>query len=148
MNDIDSLKAGLKSIEAGDFTHYRAHYSDNMIFTGPVPKPLSRVEYIDLMRALHKAFPDWKFNATNFKQVRDRVSCNTRVSGTHTGVLDLPTLGISAVQPTNKHFTSPEELLTVTIENGKITRVETNNVPGGGLMGILSQIGVQISGRA
>jgi len=27
----------------------------------------------------------------------------------------------ASAQPTNKRFTSPEELLTVTIENGKIT---------------------------
>jgi len=118
-----------------------------MIFTGPVPKPLSRVEYIDLLRAIHKAFPDWKFNATNFKQVRDHVTCNTRISGTHTGVLELPMLGISA-QPTNKRFASPEELLTITVENGKITRVESANMPGGGLMGILAQVGVQVPKRA
>ena len=147
MNDIDLVKSGMKSIEAGDFSHYRDLYADNMIFTGPVPKPMSRVEYIDLMRALLKAFPDFKFNATNFKQVRDHVTCNTHISGTHSGALELPTLGISA-QPTKKRFTSPEELLTLTVENGKITRIETNNVPGGGLMGVLSQIGVQIPGRA
>ena len=147
MNEIDVVKAGLKSIEAGDFLHFREQYSDNFIFSGPVPKPLSRVEYIDLLRATLKAFPDWKFNAANFKQVRDHITCNTRISGTHTGVLELPMFGISA-QPTNKRFASPEELLTVTVENGKITRVESDNVPGGGLMGILSQIGVQIPRRA
>jgi hypothetical protein len=147
MNEIDLVKAGLKSIEASDFLHYREQYSDNFIFSGPVPKPLSRVEYIDLMRAVLKAFPDWKFNASNFKQVRDHVTCNTHITGTHTGVLELPMLGINA-QPTNKHFASPEELLTVTVENSKITRVESDNLPGGGLMGILSQIGVQIPKRA
>jgi hypothetical protein len=147
MNDIDLVKTTLTSIEAGDFTHYRDQYSDNMIFTGPVPKPLSRVEYVDLLRAVHKAFPDWKFNATNFKQVHDHVTLNTRISGTHTGALELPMLGINA-KPTNKRFTSPLETLTITIENGKITRLESENVPGGGLMGILSQIGVQVPGRA
>ncbi len=95
MNEIDQVKAGLKSIEAADFLHYREQYSDNFIFTGPVPKPLSRVEYIDLMRAVLKAFPDWKFNATNFKQVRDHVTCNTHITGTHSGALELPMLGIS-----------------------------------------------------
>jgi predicted ester cyclase len=147
MNEIDTVKAGLKSIEAADFLHYREQYSENFIFSGPVPKPLTRVEYIDLMRAVLKAFPDWKFNATNFKQVRDHVTCNTHITGTHTGVLELPMLGISD-QLTNKRFTAPEELLTVTVENNKITRVESENVPGGGLLGILSQIGVQIPKRA
>jgi hypothetical protein len=148
MNEIDIVKSTLKSIEAGDFVHYREQYSDDFQLSGPVPKPLSRVDYIDLMRALLKAFPDWKFNATNFKQVREHVSFNTRISGTHTGVLNLPNMGISAVQPTNKRFTSPEEMLTITVQNGKVTRAESNNVPGGGLMGILTQIGVQIPGRA
>ena len=106
MNEIDLVKSELKSIEDADFLHYREKYSDNFIFTGPVPKPLNRVEFIDLNRAILKAFPDWKFNATNFKQVRDHVTCNTRISGTHTGVLELPMLGISA-QPTNKRFASP-----------------------------------------
>jgi predicted ester cyclase len=147
MNEIDLVKSGLKSIEAADFLHYRELYADNFILTGPVPKPLSRVEYIDLMRAVLKAFPDWKFNATNFKQVRDHVTCNTHITGTHTGVLELPMLGISA-HPTKKHFASPEEMLTITVENSKITRVESGDVPGGGLMGILSQIGVQIPRRA
>jgi hypothetical protein len=147
MNEVDLVKADLKSIEAGDFLHYREQYSENFIFSGPVPKPLTRVEYIDLLRAVLKAFPDWKFNATNFKQVRDHITCNTHITGTHTGVLELPMFGISA-QPTKKHFASPEELLTVMVENGKITRVESDDVPGGGLMGILSQIGVQIPKRA
>ena len=147
MNDLDLVKSALRSIEAGDFLHYREQYADNFILTGPVPKPLSRVEYVDQMRAMLKAFPDWKFNATNFKQVRDHISFSTRISGTHTGVLDLPGLGISGVQPTGKHFTLPEELQTVTVENGKITRAESNIVSGGGLMGMLAQIGVQIPGR-
>jgi len=147
MNEIDLVKSELKSIEDADFLHYREKYLDNFIFTGPVPKPLNRVEFIDLNRAILKAFPDWKFNATNFKQVRDHVTCNTRISGTHTGVLELPMLGISA-QPTNKRFASPEELLTITVENGKITRVESANMPGGGLMGILAQVGVQVPKRA
>jgi hypothetical protein len=32
----------------------------------------------------------------------------------------------------------------VTIENGKVAMIEADNVPGGGIMGVLEQLGIRL----
>src|SRR5258708_18531729 len=42
-------------------------------FSGPVPQPVGRADFLALQGALIKALPDWKFNAKSFKVQGDKV---------------------------------------------------------------------------
>jgi hypothetical protein len=144
MNSIDLAKSGLAAIEAGNFDFIRDNTTDDMVFNAPGGMSLDRKEFINVQRALAKAFPDWRFSASNFKQVGDRVTYTTQISGTQTGVLDLHLPNLPVLQPTNKHIRLPQEPVTVTIRDGKLSRVDLTEVQGGGLTGIMSQLGVKI----
>ena len=44
--------------------------------------------------------------------------------------------------PTGKHVQLPYEPLTVTVINGKATRIGAEHVEGGGVPGVLAQLGI------
>jgi hypothetical protein len=52
--------------------------------------------------------------------------------------------GFPKIPASGKHVSLPKEPTTVTIKNGKISRLEATVVPGGGVAGILAQLGVQV----
>lgn len=115
-----------------------------MVFDGPVPQPIGKNEFIGLQGALVAAIPDWKFNAGEYKEQGDKVMLKVHISGTHTKPLSLPPMGIQSVPPTGKHVQLLYEPLTVTVKNGKATRIESEHVEGGGVSGVLAQLGVKM----
>ena len=145
MNAIDIVKAGLAATEAGDFKKLDDMVADDYVFAGPVPEPLGKREFMGLQSALLTAMPDWKFNATDFKENGDEVTVTLQVTGTHTGQLSLPMPGIPILPASGKQVSLPGEISTFTVKNGKLARLDIIPTPGGGLLGILSQLGVPMA---
>ena len=142
MSGIDIVKAGLAATEAGDFKKLGSMLTDDMVFAGPVPEPVGKREFLGLQSMLVEAMPDWKFHATDFKENGNVVSVMLQVSGTQTRELNLPMPGFPKLPATGKHVSLPKEATTFTVKDGKISRLDVTPTPGGGVMGILSQLGV------
>ncbi len=144
MSAIDFVKEGLAAVEAGDFKKLESLIADDMVFTGPVPMPLGKKEFIGLQSALNSAIPDWKFNPSDFKEDGDRVTVMFQITGTQTGELNLPVPGIPKVPPSGKKISLPKEPATFAVKNGKLVKLEVPSSQTGGVAGILSQLGVPI----
>ncbi len=142
MNPMEIVKTGLSAADAGDFDKMAGLLADDMVFAGPVPEPVGKREFIGLQTAMRTAMPDWKFNPADFKENGEKVTVVLQITGTQTGELKLPMPGMAPVPATGKHVSLPKEPATFTVKNGKITRLETAGVPGGGVMGVLAQLGV------
>jgi predicted ester cyclase len=144
MSATDLVKAGLAAVEAGDFKKLDSMVADDMVFAGPAPEPLGKREFIGVQMAMNKAMPDWKFNASDFKEDGDVVTVTFQITGTQTGELSLPMPGMQPLPPTGKKVSLPKEPGTFTVKNGKLARLEVTSVPGGGVMGVLAQLGVKM----
>ena len=144
MSAIDIVKAGISAVEAGDFKKLDGMLADDMVFAGPVPEPLGKHELMGVLMAMLTAMPDWKFNPSNFKENGDVVTVDLQVSGTQTGELSLPMPGLPKLPPSGKKVSLPKEPSTFTVKNGKVSRLDVASTPGGGVMGILSQLGVKM----
>ena len=144
MNAIDVVKAGLSAVESGMVNKFEDLLADDMVFAGPVPRPLGKREFVEMQTSLMAAMPDWKFNASDFKQSGDQVTVVMHISGTNTGELNLPMPGLMKIPPTGKHVSLPNEPTTFTVKNGKIARIEARSSPDTGVPGILAQLGVPI----
>ena len=144
MNAINVVKAGLAASESGQTSKFSDSLTDDMVFAGPVPQPVGKREFVGLMTAMVAAMPDWKFNATDFKENGNQVTMTFQITGTQTGELNLPMPGFQKLPPTGKHVSLPKEPTTVTVKDGKISRLEAAVVPGGGVMGVLAQLGVPV----
>lgn len=142
MSAMDVVKAGFAAIEAADFNKLDSMVADDFVFAGPVPQPVGKREFMGLQMALLKAMPDWKFNAKDMKENGDQVSMMLQVTGTQTGDLQLPMPGMPPIPPSGKSVELPYEESTFTVKNGKLIRLDVKSSPAGGVMGILSQLGV------
>ncbi len=144
MSNIDVFKSGLAAFEARDSKKVDGLFSDDMVFAGPVPQPIGKHAFVGLQSALVTAMPDWKFNASDFKEEGDKVMAKVHISGTQSAPLSLPALGIQSFAGTGKHVQLPYENLTATIKNGKLTRLESDNAKGAGVAGVLAQLGAKM----
>ena len=144
MGAIDTVKAALAAVEQGDFKKVEEFTADDLAFVGPTPQPLGKREFLATQMALHTAFPDWRFNATDFSEAGDVVTANVQITGTHTGELSLPMPGFPKVPPSGKRISLPAQKTSWTIKNGKMSRLEAAPSPTGGVPGILAQLGVNM----
>ncbi len=65
-----------------------------------------------------------------------------QITGTHTRDLVLPVPGMPPIPATGKRVSLPEEHITFTFKGDTLASLTSDNVPGGGIPGLLAQIGV------
>jgi len=144
MSALEMASKLFKAIEAKDTMAAAKLISDDFTFSGPVPQPISGGEWLAMQQSLSNAFPDWKFNAADFREEGGKVRGAVQITGTHKGELDLSALGMPNVPATDKAVKLPREEITLTVSNGRFTSLNTAATEGAGVMGILSQLGVEV----
>jgi hypothetical protein len=112
---------------------------------GVLPEPIPAKEAIRLMSALNTAFPDLKFDIQNVTVEGDQATVQAVWSGTHNGPLNMPLPGMPSIPPTSKQV-SVKDLYIVTVDGDKVSRIEVNSPPDGGIPAALGQIGVTVPG--
>jgi hypothetical protein len=146
MKTQEVVKKALIDIEKGAIN--ASTYTEDMVFSGPVPQPMKRDAYVTLIKNLVGASPDWNFHARDFTERGDTVRVTVGITGTQTRTLPGLMPGMQALPPTNKRFTLPEEHLSIKVRGDKIYELVADTVPGGGVMGMLAQLGVQLKKAA
>ncbi len=146
MNGQKIVKKALVEIEKGAVD--ASTYTEDMIFSGPVPQPLKKDEYVTLIKNLVEASPDWNFHARDFKVLGDTIKVTVGITGTQTRTLPVIMPGMQALPPTNKCFILPEEHLSIKVRGDKICEIVADTVPGGGVIGMLDQLGVHLKRAA
>jgi predicted ester cyclase len=127
MNDVNAAEAYLTP--------------DAVAAGGVLPQPIPAKEAISLMSALNTAFPDLKFDIQNVTVEGDRATVQAIWSGTNNG--DLYMLGMPSVPATGKHV-SVKDAYIVSVQGDKVSRIEVNSPPDGGIPAALGQIGVKV----
>jgi len=140
----DLINAAYRSMEAKDMKTLGTYFADDFKFTGATPEPMNRQQFIDLMQALTTAMPDWKFNESDISETGDTVRMTLRITGKNTGIVNLPQLGISSAPATGKKVALPPEKIEVVIKNGKIASFNVTSPRGGGVPGIMTQLGIKM----
>jgi predicted ester cyclase len=130
------------AFNAGDLEKVAEHLAPEFQFSGPVPQPIGAQEWLGMSAAMRIAFPDIQYNLRVEAVEGDTVRTSTQLSGTHTGDLDLTAMGLGVIPATGKRFSSPREYGETTVKGGRVISIRIETPPGGGLMGILRQLGV------
>jgi len=144
MTRLETVHAFADAVEAQDFDKAASYLSDDFVFTGPVPQPVGKNEFIAIQSAFARAIPDWSFNSHDEVEEGNKVSVAVQITGTHTQELVLPMPGMPPIPPTGKRISLPEEHVEYTFSGDKIASLTSDNVPGGGVPGVLAQIGVPL----
>jgi len=147
MNQRETVKALLDSVQRGDFEKAKFLVSKDCQFSGPVNELLKREAWMGMNKNLKKACPnlDYHFHVDRVDGLNGNVvKISAELKGTHSGVLDLSPVGLGVTLATNKSFATPREHGRVTIRGDKVASWVVDRIEGGGLMGILGQLGLTV----
>ncbi len=144
MNQREIVQALLDSVQRGDFEKAKSFLSNDYQFSGPVPEPINGETWLGIHKNLKKAFPnlDYHFHVDGVEG--DVTKLSAELKGTHTSVLDLSPVGLGVTPATNKSFAIPREHGKVTCKGDKVVSWVVDRIEGGGLMGILDQLGIAV----
>jgi hypothetical protein len=112
---------------------------------GVLPQPIPAREAIGLLTALKTAFPDLRFDVQNVTVNGNQATVQAVWSGTNKGPLNMPLPGMSSIPPTGKKV-SVKDTYIVTVDGDKISRLDVDSPPDGGIPAALGQIGVAVPG--
>lgn len=143
MDSKATVQALFDAVQKGEFDKAKSLLADDFLFSGPVPEPVNGQAWLGLSSTLKAAFPDLNYQFKVDSADGNTVKVSAQLKGTHTGNLDLTALGMGVIPPTNKSFTNAHEHGTVTVKGEKIASWAVDRTEGGGVMGILSQLGVK-----
>ena len=121
--------------------------SDAVSAGGVLPQPIPAREAITLLIALNTAFPDLKLDVQNVTVKGNQATVEAVWGGTNTGPLNMPFPGMQNILPTGKQV-SVKDTYIVTVEGDKISRLEVDSPPDGGIPAALAQIGVNVPGMS
>lgn len=144
MSAVDIARMVMEALDAQDWATVYAHLTDDFVFAGPVPQPIGAQQWVGLQQALQTAMPDWSFNASKFEDKGGVVRVTVQISGTHTEDLDLSAMGLPVIPATSIHVQLPAEHPELTVKGDKVSAVNVQPTPGGGVPGLLAQLGVQM----
>jgi len=112
---------------------------------GVLPQPIPAKEAIGMLSALKTAFPDLKFDIQNVTVKGNQATVQAIWSGTNKGPLNLPMPGMPSIPSTGKGV-SVKDTYIVTVRGDKVSRIEVDSPPDGGIPAALDQIGVKVPG--
>lgn len=139
------VRTWMNALEEHDLAQAKELMAPNFVCEGVAPVPLDRDQFLAMHDALSRAFPDFSFNARNFDEPREGLVVPTiSITGTHIGALQLPIPGAPRVPPTGRTVRLPNERPEYTVVNGKLAKIRLERVVGGGVLGILAQLGATL----
>lgn len=143
MTILDSMKAALADMDKGILDTYLSLLSDDyQLYVNGQPTPVNRQIIEVLLRALRKAAPDLTLGVTNVRQEGDdKVTFDTLMTGTHTGVMELP--GVPPGLPSNERIQGDPQTAIFTFVDGKIVHEDIQLSPGSDPMSLYKQLGIE-----
>ena len=144
MSNLEVAKRFADLLESGDVKGLQILLADDFRAKGATAE-LTKQQAIGYLQIFFTAFPDHSFGFADFEEKGDLVNCTGQETGTHKGVLNLNPFGIPiSLPPTGKSFNLPKSVFTFRVVGDKVTYYGEEAVKGGGLAGILEQLGVKL----
>jgi hypothetical protein len=139
MNPKETVRTLMNALQRGNFKMARSLLSRDFHFIGSVPEPLGAGPWIGLSANLKTAFPNLNYHF-GIKGAAGRVvKISARLTGTHTGTLNLTAMDIRMLPATGKSFSMDYEEGQVTVRDQKVMAWTAQPCQGAGLMTLLAQ---------
>ena len=144
MSNLEVVKRFANLLESGNVKGLQALLADDFRAKGAT-RELTKQQALGYLQIFFTAFPDHSFGFADFEEKGDLINCAGQETGTHKGILDLNPFGIPiSLPPTGKSFKLPKSIYTFRVAGDKVTFYGEEAVQGGGLAGILEQLGVKL----
>ena len=132
----------LEAMQHGHLTIAQEFMTDDFVFSGALPSPVNKAQWLVLQGAIARAFPVCSFNLHDVNENGDMLTAKVSIVGVHSGDLEFP--GLDPIGPSYKSVVLPEEPITVTFIGDKISKMEFEQIPEVELKLILNRIGAHV----
>ena len=144
MSNLEVAKRFADMLESKDVKGLQALLTEDFQAKGGT-RELNKQQALGYLQMFFTAFPDVRFGFADFEEKEDLIQCTGQETGTHLGVLDLKPFGMPiSLPPTGKSFKLPKSTYTFRVVGDKVNFYGEEAVQGGGLAGILEQLGIKL----
>jgi hypothetical protein len=147
MSAIDIVQAFMRALEANDREKATSYLNNDFLFDGWTPKPLNKNDFLIVMGGLKAGIPSLVFNLHDLDEERNPtqgtwiVHGTIQVAGHQTDSFELPPLSLPPIPQMDGSVSLPPEKVQYLIENDQIVRWSVQRTEGGGMKGLLHQLG-------
>lgn len=139
MNAREIVLNADKEISGGELGKAAGYLAEDFRFVGVGPEPLNKDQTLGVWATIRAGVPDFNHNLRVVRDAGNIVYATVEVSGTHTATLSIP--HGPTLPATGRKWQNPLERVAITVREGKIAEWVVESVPGGGLTGLLGQLG-------
>jgi hypothetical protein len=144
MRAEETIKALMTALQSGDLELASSLLTENFRVGGLLPRKLNRGEFLAVQSELLAAMPDFSYNLSDVQAEGTHVRALINVTGTHLHDLALPMIGLKVISRTGNAIILPQTDVTYELAENRVASMEIAEKTGGGLAGLLQQIGTEL----
>ncbi|MDQ2884998.1 MAG: nuclear transport factor 2 family protein [Chloroflexota bacterium] len=138
----DSVRAFISALEANEQETAADFLTDDFMATGWTPQPLDKSAFLTVIGGLKSGMPGLMFNMHNIEEDSDTINATFQIAGYQTDSFNLPPLSLPPIPQMARSISMPAEDVSFTFINEKIKLMNVKPTRGGGISGLLHQLGV------
>lgn len=142
--NTEQITEQLKNIyQTLTFDNLDTLFADDFIAHGShLPAPMNQAQFIGFLQILTRACSEMDFHPYVSDINGNEFKLSWQLTAKHTGILRLSAIGMPDFEPTQRTFSLPEDVYHMTISDNKISKITINPVNGGGIQGMIQQLGL------
>lgn len=144
MSARQTVETFITALQSGDLELAARTMSNDFVISGLTTSPLKREEFLYVQSELVAAMSDFSYSLDNLHANGDHVWSTIAITGTHTNDLSLPRYGLPLVRATGIAVFLPLSNVEYRVVADKVTEMHIEALPGGGLNGLIQQIGAEL----
>ncbi len=142
---VDIVKTLMTALEANDLDIAESLLADNFVMDGWTPQILDKKGFLQVIRGLKEGIPGLIFNLHNIQGEDNAVTGTWQIVGYQTDAFNIPILSLPPIPQMGRSVSLPTEDVEFTTNNNLITRLLVKHSDGGGIRGLLNQLGVDMT---
>ncbi|HZS78542.1 MAG TPA: nuclear transport factor 2 family protein [Ktedonobacteraceae bacterium] len=145
----DIVQAFMEALETRDYERAKEYLADDFRFEGFTTTPLDRGGFLLVMKGLATGMPNMSFHFQGLNEAAERAPGSVeegfvQITGKQTETFELIPLNFPPIPQSNNWVSLPESRWEFTVNQGKIRIISVEHKAGGGITGLLQQLGVRI----
>jgi hypothetical protein len=140
----DIVRTFINTLETNDLDMAESYLSEEFIFSGWTPQPLHKKDFLAFIGNIKSGIPGLIFNLHNIDEQKSVVTGTMQIAGYQTDSFILPSLGLPPIPQTANSISLPAEDVRFMFKNDQIVQMSVQSTPGGGIKGLIHQLGIDV----
>ncbi|GLV57501.1 hypothetical protein KDH_43370 [Dictyobacter sp. S3.2.2.5] len=141
----DIVRNFMSALDDNNLDTAANYLADDFQFSGWTPMPLDKNGFLGMFKDIKEGIPGLLFNLHNvLEQSENRVTGTMQIKGYQTDSFIIPILGTPPIPQTANSVSLPTEDVTYQLNDSGIVAMVVQHTSGGGITGLLRQLGIDL----